>query len=124
MNHRAPINRTYWDAVAGKWVVHMKWGTISFWPPSDDVHTILIRYLQLCLNRDLELMFPCGLMATGIPDPAVPEADRANPWHYVFKYLADLQVMGELDTNALEELNSLNALMQSRDDARDKLQAW
>eukprot|EP00972_Heterocapsa_arctica_P013113 1926209-Heterocapsa_arctica.AAC.1 len=58
-------------------------GTFSCWNHSEDVHILLIRYAQLCLNGDIDMVMPTSLFSMGASVTDCPVEDRQNPWWYI-----------------------------------------
>eukprot|EP00972_Heterocapsa_arctica_P050574 7436599-Heterocapsa_arctica.AAC.1 len=91
------MNNSHYDPVARTWNLSWKWGTFSCWTYSEDVHILLIRYAQLFLIGDLEMVMPNALFSMGATATDCPDTDRLNPWWYITRYIQMLVETGVID---------------------------
>eukprot|EP00972_Heterocapsa_arctica_P022462 3303837-Heterocapsa_arctica.AAC.1 len=112
--HGTPLNESYYDHVAKVWNLAWKWGTWSCWVVSEDIHVLLIRYAELCLNGDMELVIPTYLMEMGRTAPDCPVEDRQNPFWYISTYIQTLVADNVLDDVGKEEARQYAELLASK----------
>jgi hypothetical protein len=115
--HGNPMNGSHVDEDTG--IAHMwwKWGTHSKWLYSNDVHVLFVRYSQLCVNGDMEMIVPQAMFHMGNDKGHVDrlnlDVDGQN-WEFLGKYIQALVLAGRFKPEGLEEVNSFNELLASK----------